>query len=219
MSRSRAVRIWTRRAIGQFFLGFIIPDRISRCFDDYEVFFYGHGLEVLCKAYIIGKEYSRYKDKSFREAKEEIDKIARELGHNLPSLVGRMIGYGVLPTDFLSRIHCRLGVNDVELTSSDVPKTWKNLYLESRYPVPQLDYQRFYEERIKGNRKASNRRYVAIPSRSHEMETFTRKLFSLVLKKIEKDFRLDISREKPGADINERDRERFSNLFFRQSGP
>lgn len=217
MSRSRAVREWTRRAIEKFYLGFIIPDRVSTYYHDYEVFFYAHGLEVLCKAYIVGKEFPRYKDKSFKGAKDEIELIVRPFGHNLEKLVGKLMDYRVVPNNFLSEVHCRLFINNVNLTNRDVLKTLRSLYLEARYPVPQLDYQRFYEERIKGNRKAKHRRTVGIQSASSEMGTFTRKLFAMVLKRTEKDFGLKISREKLRRDIEDRDWERFSNLFFRQS--
>jgi hypothetical protein len=217
MSRCRAVGEWTHRAIEKFYLGFIIPDRVSYHFHDYGVFFYAHGLEVLCKAYIVGKEFPRYKDKSFTKAKKEIDNIVKRFSHNLESLVDELIRYGVIPTDFLSKVHCRLNVNEIDITNREILKTLRSLYLEARYPVPQLDYQRFYEERIKGNRNAKNRRSVGILSASHEPGTFARKLFALVLKRIEKDFGLEISREKPHHDIDDRDWERFSNLFFRQS--
>lgn len=216
MSRSRAVREWTRRAIEKFYLGFIIPDRVSTYYQDYEVFFYAHGLEVLCKAYIVGKEFPRYKDKSFKRAKEEIESIVRPFSHNLEKLADELTGYGIIPKDFLSKVHCRLFINNVDMTNRDILKTLRSLYSEARYPVPQLDYQRFYEERMKGNRKAKNRRTVGIPSASSEMSTFTRKLFAMVLKRIEKDFGMEISRVKLRSDIDDRDWERFSNLFFRQ---
>lgn len=215
MSRARAVREWTRRGIDKFFLGFIIPGRISRYYHDYEVFFYAHGIEVLCKAYIVGKEFSSYKNKSFKDAKREINKIGLRFRHNLEELAKELIKYGVLPPGFLSEVHCRLFINNVDLTNRDILATLTNLYLEARYPVPQLDYQRFYEERIKGNPKARSRRTIGIPSDSHEMGTFAQKLFTLILKRIEQDFGLKISREKLQADIDDNDWERFSNLFFR----
>jgi len=78
MSRKRAVQEWTARAIDKYFLGFVIAEKISKSYEDYEPFFYAHGLEMICKAYIIGNRYSQYKNLSFNVAKTKIDEIAKE---------------------------------------------------------------------------------------------------------------------------------------------
>jgi hypothetical protein len=215
MSRARAVREWTRRAIDKYFLGFIFPDRISSYYGDYEPFFYAQGLEMVCKAYLIGTAFPLYRDKSFAKAKKEIDRIARGHSHDLGKLVKELISLGVIPIDFLDKVHYHDSINNVDITNQDMLKTLWAVYLEARYPVAKLDYQRHYEEKIKGNPKAKNKRIVSIPKMSHEVGLFNRKLFTLILKSIENDFRLKISREKLRADIDDNDWERFSNLFFR----
>lgn len=217
MTRERAVTEWTRRAIDKYFLGFMIPEKISCHFDDYEMFFYAHGLEVLCKAYVIGNKFPDYKGKSFVEAKKVIDGIARNLGHDLIRLVKEMIGYGVLPPNFLSEVYRRTSDN-VDLTNEDMLKTLKAIYFEARYPVVELDHQRYYREKIKNNPRATNKKHHEIPKMSHEVDRFSSKLFVLILGRIEKDFGIKIPREKFLNDIVDNDWERFSNLFFRFDG-
>ncbi len=217
MTRERAVTEWTRRAIDKHFLGFMIPENISRHYDDYEMFFYAHGLEVLCKAYVIGKNFPDYRGKSFVEAKKVIDGIAKNLGHDLTRLAKEMIGYGVFSPDFLSEVHRRTS-NNVDLTNEEMLKTLKATYFEARYPVVELDHQRYYREKVKNDSKATNKRFPEILKMSHEVHRFSRKLFVLILGRIEKDFGIKISRDKFLYDIEDNDWERFTNLFFRHNG-
>lgn len=217
MTRERAVTEWTRRAIDKYFLGFMIPEKISRYYDGYELFFYAHGLEVLCKAYVIGKKFPDYRGKSFVEAKKIIDGIAVNLSHDLTRLTKEMISYGVLPPNFLSEVYRRTS-NNVDLTNEDMLKTLKATYFEARYPVVKLDHQRYYEEKVKNDPKAINKRFPEILKMSHEVDRFSRKLFVLILGKIEKDFGIKISRERLSNDIRKNDWERFNNLFFRYDG-
>lgn len=215
MSRSEAVKLWIGRSISQFYLGFFISEKISFHYKDYRLFFYANGLEMLCKAYIIGNRYYEFKNLSFKGAKEKIDDIAKKFGHNLNSLIDELIKIRVLPADFFNEVHHHNHINNVDFTNSDMIKTLKALYLESRYPVIELDYKRYYYEKVKNVPYATNKRLIAIPSASHEMEFFVRKIFILLLTKVEKDFRLKISREKLQGDIPDRDWDRFSNLFLK----
>jgi len=218
MTRKRAVTWWTGKAVDKYFLGFMIPDKISTHYDGYEPFFYAHGLEVLCKAFVIGKKFPDYRGKPFQEAKRVIDGIAKSLGHDLIRLVKEMISYDVLPANFLSEVHHRSHTNNVDFTNEDMLKTLKAVYLEARYPVVELDHQRYFREKVKDNPKATNKRLPEIPKMSHEVERFSRKLFFVILGRIEKDFRLKMSRNKFSTDISDGDWMRFTNLFFRYDG-
>lgn len=214
ISRVEAVSLWLTRAVSQFYLGFIIPEKISSYYKNYRNFFYANGLEMLCKAYIIGSRYSEYKNLSYTKAKEKIEYIARNFGHNLNRLIQELINIKVLPTGFLNEVHHRSNINNVDFTNLDIIKTLKALYFEARYPVIELDYKRYYREKVKKVPSAINKRLIEIPSASHQMERFILKMFKLLITKVENDFRLKISREKLRGDITDRDWNRFSNLFL-----
>jgi hypothetical protein len=215
MSRARAVRQWTIMAIDKYYLGFVLTDTVSRSYEDYAAFFYAHGLEMLCKAYIIGNRYSLYRSLSFNAAKAELNEIAKHFGHNLKKLIEELIRKSVLPAGFLDHIHYHSTINEVDLTNLDMLNTLKAVYIEARYPVVEPDYKRYYKEKVRNNPKAINKRYPEIIKYSHELERFIIKLFRLILTSIERDFKLTFSRDKFSSDINDKDWERFSNLFFK----
>ncbi len=214
MSRKKAVTEWTKKAIEKYYLGFVIPDRISEYYDDYEPFYYAHGLEVLCKAYVIGKRHPEYKNMPFSKAKSVIDNIAKEYKHNLFRLLRALIDYNALPTGFMAATHHHSNINNVDITNEDILKTLSALYIEARYPVVELDYKRHYLEKVKDNPKATNKRYPEIPKLSHQIERFSREMFLLIITKIEREFMLKELRHKLCEDIDNNDWARFSNLFF-----
>ncbi|MBW2078233.1 MAG: hypothetical protein JRI71_11920 [Deltaproteobacteria bacterium] len=215
MSRARAVREWAAKAVDKYYLGFVLlSEKISRSYEDYKPFFYAHGLEMLCKAYIIGDRHSQYKDLSFRAAKAKIDKIAKDFGHNLRKCIEELSRRTAFPSGFMNKVHYHSSINEVDLTNLDMLNTLQDVYLEARYPVVELNYQRYYREKVRNNPKAINKRYPEILMYSHELERFSIKLFRIILPRIEKDFRLKLPRDKFCSDIRDEDWERFSNLFF-----
>jgi hypothetical protein len=214
MSRARAVQEWTARAVDKYYLGFVLTEKVSRSYEDYKPFFCAHGLELLCKAYIIGDRYSQYKNLSFKAAKVEIDQIAKDFRHNLKKLIEELIRKTVLPSGFMNDVQYHSSINEVDLTNLDMLNTLQAVYFEARYPVVELDYQRYYREKVRNNPKAINKRYPAILKCSHELERFSIELFKIILPRIERDFRLKLPRDKFCSDISDKDWERFSNLFF-----
>lgn len=201
-------------AIDKYYLGFVLSAKVSRSYEDYRPFFYVHGLEMLCKAYIVGDKYPQYRSLSFDTAKKELNDIAKHFGHNLKKLIEELVKKSVLPSGFFNDVHYHSSINEVDLTNLDMLNTLKAVYLEARYPVVEPDYKRYYREKVRNNRKAINKRYPEMIKYSHELERFSIKLFRLILTSIERDFRLNISRDKFSSDINDTDWRRFSNLFF-----
>jgi len=214
MSRARAVQQWTAKAVDKYFLGFVLPEKISKSYENYEPFFYAHGLEMLCKAYVIGDGYSQYKNLSFNAAKVKIDEIAKDLGHNLEKAIEKLIVKTVFPSGFLNDVFYHSNINEVDLTNLDMLKTLQAVYFEARYPVVELNYQRYYRKKLRKNPRAINKRYPEILKYSHMLQKFSIRLFRIILPRIERDFRLKIPRDKFCSDIRDEDWQRFSNLFF-----
>jgi hypothetical protein len=151
---------------------------------------------------------------SFNAAKAKIDEIAKDLGHNLKKSVEKLISKTVFPSGFLNEVYYHSNINEVDLTNLDILNTLQAVYVEARYPVIELNYQRYYREKLRNNPKAINKRYPEILKYSHMLGNFSIKLFRIILSRIEKDFRLKIPRVKFCSDIRDNDWQRFSNLFF-----
>jgi hypothetical protein len=133
------------------------------------------------KAYIIGNRFHEYKNLSFKEGMKKINKNAKYFLHDLNNLIQELINIKVLPTGFLNKVHHRSNINNVDSKNLDIIKTLKVLYFEARYP--ELDYKRYYREKVKNVPSAINKRLIEIPSASHEMERFILKIFNCYIQK------------------------------------
>lgn len=107
---------------------FLIAFEVLEKWPWYRPFFIEQGLEKICKAYLIGKKSSEYRNVGYKKARKRIHQIAQSLGHQVSRLVTRLASY--VPT--VSEV---IGRNYDGYSGRSVLMVLEKAYTETRYPV------------------------------------------------------------------------------------
>lgn len=213
LDRDTVVKWWAQIAIKDIFLAF----HLSEEFPAYSTFFAHQGLEKSCKAYLLGTMAVEYETKSEQQAKEVINKIVKngaKMGHSLEEMLDRLIKINVLDSEILTNEYIFIGGRDLEgretikkyATGREVVKILESAYEESRYPVP-------YPIHLKYPYKKGKVYWDLI--QSSEPMDFAYSVGHKIIKKIEHDFKVLISKDYFSTKTPDEQWKRFCNIFFK----
>lgn len=197
------IQTWVSHGIKDFFISFEFED--ANKWHEYSTFFCHQGLEKICKAYLIGTKATDYESLPEQQALDKVNKIAKEIGHELRTLMGLLCLRNVFSEiDISQKIE--------RYTGEDLIDILEKAYIESRYPISNPMHKK-YPIHKKGNYKMYND-----PIKTTAPIKYSRKIALAVLKKIESDFSITISRDKFSQKIADKDWARFSKVFFDTNG-
>lgn len=199
INTQEVTQIWISHGIKDFYISFEFED--ANKWHEYSTFFCHQGLEKICKAYLLLTEASQYENLTEKQALEKVDKIAKGFGHELQKLLGLLCLKGVLSSTDMSQKYERF-------TGDELIRILEKAYIESRYPAPEPIHRRYA---IKIN---SNLRMFEDPIGMTAPIKFSQKIALKILKKIESDSSITISKDKISNKIADKDWKRFCNIFF-----
>lgn len=202
------VQTWVSHGIKDFFISFEFED--ANKWHEYSTLFCSQGLEKICKAYLIASEIAS-KQKEYgklpkKQALDKINKIAKDLGHDLRALMGRLCLKNVFSITVTAK--------KIEgYTGDELVDILEKAYIESRYPTPNPIHKKYPI-----NGKSKYKMYYD-PISSTAPIKYSRNIAVAVLRKIESDFLITISKDKFSGKIADKDWARFCKMFFEISDP
>jgi len=140
---------WTQRGLEDLLQGF---QHGEGKFDRYGPYFLSQGLELLCKAYLLGKDSDSFLNLSYQSGLESLEQVAKGYGHRLADLLER-----ISETRTDSRVNFYLSKDYDGYSGKQVVKTLQMAYTECRYPLsskqasddfPLEDYKNLYSNPI-----------------------------------------------------------------------
>lgn len=201
-SREEILQAWVQSGIEDFYLSFELRSKWQR----HSIFYCHQGLEKVCKAYHIGEHLKTLNEFSSKSTLEEINRIAKSLSHKLSQMVKCLQSRGVLST---YQAHSPYSEDDL-LEGLEVA------YTEARYPVPHP----FYLEKDKSGkerfliRDETPKIYHNLLGETEPLQ-YARSMARSLLEKIATEFEVKISNSKVSNKIDDKDWERFTNIFFK----
>jgi hypothetical protein len=201
-SREEILQTWVKSGIEDFYLSFELHSKWQR----HSIFYCHQGLEKVCKAYHIGGYLKTLKNFSPESALKQIDGIAKSLSHKLSRMVKCLQSRGVLPPYKAPRPY----------SEDDLLQGLEAAYTEARYSVPRP----FYLEKDKSGKERflirgeSSKTYHDLLGETEPLR-YARRMASFLLEKIETEFEVKISDSKVSSKIDDKDWERFTNIFFK----
>ncbi len=220
LKKEDVVWLWATRGVAEFYIGFDIWNR----FDWYSAFFWHQGLEKLCKAYLLGTKAAEYESKSEQQAKEIIDKLAKnkkEMGHNL-EMLDKLILMKVLDKDIMTKSFARFKDESIDenITGKDCVVVLEKAYTECRYPLVPNPASRIY---LSPNKAIS---YNIMSSQ--DLMKFAFEVGLSILQKIEQDYNFIVPRDnilktEDGHRVKfltfarDKDWIRFRRIFFKEN--
>lgn len=198
------IQTWVSHGIKDFFISFEFED--DNKWHEYSTFFCHQGLEKICKAYLIGTKATDYESLPEQQALDKVNRIAKEIGHELRTLMGLLC---------LKNVFSEIDISQkIEgYTGDDLIDILEKAYIESRYPVSSPMHRK-YPIRKKGKYEMYND-----PIKTTAPIKYSRKIALAILRKIESDFSVTILKEKISAGIADKDWARFCKVFFEISDP
>jgi hypothetical protein len=206
ISKEDVVLAWTYTAIEDFLMAFYVEDK----FPEMRTFFCHQGLEKLCKAYLLGLESDKYEKLSEKAARKFLNECAKNLNHWLAGtnkLIDRLVRQGVLSKEPLERPYDEY--EGKKVTGFDVLKWLDAAYEETRYPFIPVNVHEAYPLK-KGNVVIG---HWAVLS-SNTPTDFAFDLARKIIRAIEKEYKVAVSKDKPSSRISNDEWERFCRLFF-----
>lgn len=218
MDKASVIQAWVVAGMKDIYISFEFETENK--WHEYSTFFCHQGLEKICKAYILARSASTWEHLPENEGLVRVNKMAKDLGHNLKTLINCLRSRHVLPmpsgaqTSSKNKGHCGVSYSQHELV-----EILEAAYIEARYPIPRSEQiHRQYPLR-------QNPHYPLlkdIKMFSHPIgETppikYARKTALAVLNKIESDFSIMIPQDKGYVSnhIPNDKWERFSRVFFK----
>ncbi len=201
LTREDIVEAWVYSGMLDFYIAFFMS---NKNFHEYSIFYYHQGLEKVCKAYLLGARSAEYEALPEQEARKKVDVIAREMGHKLREMISQLIAARILDGDILKKKMCDL--ENKAIDGNGIIKFLEKAYLESRYLVPKFAYEEYPLSEIEG---------WWDPITSCPLDDFADDIGLKVIQRIERDFSLSVSREKPRNAIEDEDWIRFRRMFFK----
>jgi hypothetical protein len=203
LTREDVVEAWVYSGVMDFYIAFFMS---NKNFQEYGVFYYHQGLEKVCKAYLLGAKPAEYESLPEQTARNRVDEIAREMGHNLREMIEKLIAARILDGEVLKKKMCYL--ENKALDGSGMLNLLEKAYLESRYPVPNPAYKGFPLQGIQG---------YWDPITSCSLDDFADDIGLKVIQRIEQDFGISITRDKLRNAIDEKDWKTFRRIFFKDN--
>jgi hypothetical protein len=201
-SREEILQTWVKSGIADFYLSFELQDKWQR----HSIFYCHQGFEKVCKAYHIGKYLKTLKNFNPESSLKKIDGIAKSLNHRLFQMVKCLQSRGILPTYQSIRPY----------SEDDLCQALEAAYSEARYPVPLPFYRtrdQYGKERfliLSGTLKM----YHDLLGETVLLQ-YARSMARSLLRRIEMEFAVKISDSKVSSKIDDKDWERFVNIFFK----
>ena len=201
MTRDDVVEAWVYTGIMDFYIAFFMS---NKKFYWYDTFYYHQGLEKTCKAYLLGARSAEYDALPEEEANAKVGESAKKLGHNLHDMIKKLIEARTLDDAILKEKLCDLDNKTID--GNGIISLLEKVYMESRYPVPDPAYTRY---------PVLEAYYD--PFSSCPLDDFACHIGLEIIRALERDFRIVISREKPSLRaIDVEDWTRFRRIFFKE---
>jgi hypothetical protein len=130
MDPGLVAKTWISRGLYDLYFGFSIEEKN---FSDYALFFEIMGLEKFLKAVHLYNRGSEYKEKDDEAAKICLDKIAKELGHDIKEILKKVkqdIGTSEINNIEKMKFDGYKGLDLIRVVNAG--------YIETRYPTPRL---------------------------------------------------------------------------------
>lgn len=201
MNKGAVVKLWVSYGIKDFYISFEFEAVNKWC--EYSTFFCHQGLEKISKSYLLAKKAKEYESLSWKDAVEKVDKIARNFGHDLQKLFDLLCLENVLSAAGIKQEF--QGYRGDELID-----ILEKAYIESRYPVISPIHKKYPV----ANR--NNYEMYSYPIGETAPINYARNIALTILKKIESDFSIPISKGKISNKITDKSWKRFCNIFFGQ---
>lgn len=191
-TREIVITAWARKGLEDFYLAFFITDEsLSYC-----NYFYHQSIEMIGKAYLLGAKEVKYKSMAEAEAKREIDRLAKDMGHGLKNIVEELISYRVLPEDALTKTYAKY--DSESITGEKILDILDSAFNECRYPLL----------------KPAHEKYKMLYSlASHDVASFAKHLTLQIIKRIDRDFNITFTRTDFSPIIKDPDWKRFCSTF------
>ncbi len=193
------VKDWVSHGIKDFYISFEFED-VNK-WNEYSTFFCHQGLEKICKAYLLATRAKKYENRSEKNALDIVNKIARDFGHDLRKLFGLLCLENVLSASDIRQKY-------QGYTGDELIDILKKAYIESRYPVPNPIYKKYPVAN-----RANYKMYSYTIGETAPIN-YARNVALTVLKKIESDFSITISKNKISSKIADKRWQRFCSIFF-----
>jgi len=195
------VNLWISYGIKDFYISFEF-EAVNK-WHEYSTFFCHQGLEKICKAYLLATKAKEYESQSNCNELEKVNKIAKGLGHDLQKLFGLLCLENVLSTaDISQKLQGYHGKELIDIL--------EKAYIESRYPVPSPVHKKYPV----ANKK--NYKMYSYPIGETAPVNYARNIALAVIRKLESDFSITISKNKISSKISDKKWKRFCNIFFDQ---
>lgn len=198
LSKKAAVKAWVRAGIRDLYIAFVMSDRIPWNVTT----FYAQALEKMCKAYIIGNRYDEYSSLCLSKATKQINKIAKDCGHNLNKMLNTLIAQKVLTKEavFEKKYKCM----GVAFYGETIIIELNEAYKSCRYPMP-----------YNGNTslKIPNTTSVVDLTFNSDVNKFVRNICRQIISRIKTDFGINIPEEKFNDLIADQEWSRFCNTM------
>jgi len=203
--REDVVEAWIYGGIMDFYIAFFME---NKRFYEYAAFCYHQGIEKTCKAYLLGARSAEYEALQEKEAEIKVDKIAKDkkMGHNLRSMIDRLIFERVLEEGILTKKY--YAFDSKYICGSQVIESLEKAYLESRYPVPYATHEKHPLGDLPG---------YWDPITSHIPGEFACEIGLEIIRGIESRFDMSISKDKIINAIDGADWIMFRRTFFKDT--
>lgn len=204
MEKEKVVLSWVRRGIKDFYIGYFLIDDVF-LWD--APFFYHQGLEKICKSYILASKASEYESLPEQKAKEKINSLAKQEGHELKRMIKKLIHNNVLNREILSKQY-------LQYTGGNIIEILESAYHECRYPMPETISNQYPIRNEKGQIKGH-----WDPIGSSDPRDFAFEVGLKIIKMIERNFNISIPKEKNLISplIKNNDWIRFRRIFFKEN--
>jgi hypothetical protein len=177
LSRDEVVLAWLNRGVFQLFYAFEVENEhgnnLTWLDSLHKSFHLAIGFELICKSYLIGKAYCIYSDMARQQAKQTVDKYAKNFSHDYSNMVKEICKYPYIAPKLSNILNKKCGGT----SGRDFIKVLEKGVSEFRYPVPE-------PFRLKTNVVSVE----IIPSMGTDLYDFCIKFCSVIVKEIEFEF-------------------------------
>ena len=214
LEKARVIQTWTAAGVRDFYISFEFE--AERKWHKYSTFFCHQGLEKICKAYIIAESASRWEHLPEDQALDRVQRIAKNLGHDLKTVINCLRSRNVLPkpsrTQRSRNTRNTRSAHSGSYSENELVEILEASYFEARYPIPK-------SSQIHRKYPLSNsKRMFSDPIGETAPIRYARKMALAVLKRIDSDFSIYIPKRKKAVQsgISDESWKRFHRVFFRK---
>ncbi len=198
LTKEIVVQTWFFKGLEDLFFAFKVDSPFK-----YEPFFCALGFEMICKSFLLAIHHQKYEGLEPETAKAIIDKLAKKNSHKLQSMV-KEIETHINSEEFKKILDSRYD----DFNGRDFIKAMEAAYLECRYPVPELFFQKLP--------LVSSGQYQN-PIASSGMIKFCFALTLSIVTFLKEKFSILIPKKKFLAILSGNEGQQFLNLFFKKS--